>query len=141
MNNMDLFDTTINEPAEIYVNQLLHNCDDDVLKLAYSVVLGLDRTSNTDTNTNNNNNNNTKFAEGLTKAPIDNSRLDIDIDNDNKQIYETEINDSLSLSLSSSNPSTGNHDDIVFDDFFNYRSSLRTPIISLRDYAKSRQVI
>jgi len=131
MNNMDFYDTTVNDP-ETYVNQLLHNCDDDVIKLAYAVVLGLDKTSSKTE----------KFAEGLTKAPID-SGLDMEglknnddnyIDTNSKQIDG--INDSLSLSSSNS----PDHD-IVFDDFFNFRSSLRTPIISLRDYAKSRQVL
>jgi len=130
--NIDIYDMRTKAP-DVYVNQLLYDNDDDVLKLAYSVVLGLDRKLDPTTSSSS-----PKFAEGLVKAPLELEKLDIHADfqqDDHKDPHDhqsIELNDSLASS------SLGRPPD-AFDDLFDYRSSLKTPIMSLRDYAVSRQ--
>ena len=130
--NIDIYDMRTKAP-DVYVNQLLYDNDDDVLKLAYSVVLGLDRKLDPSTSSSS-----PKFAEGLVKAPLELEKLDIQADfkkDDHKDPHDyqsIELDDSLASS------SLGRPPD-AFDDLFDYRSSLKTPIMSLRDYAVSRQ--
>ena len=124
--NIDIYDMNSKAP-DVYVNQLLYNNDDDILKLAYAVVLGLDKKHEVDISTS------PKFAEGLVKAqpePLSSN------EDEGKEYLNIELDDSL---VSSSIASTLHPPEVVFDDFFDHRSSLKTPVMSLRDYAVSRQ--
>lgn len=126
--NIDIYDMRTKAP-DAYVNQLLYNSDDDVLKLAYSVVLGLDRKLDADKS------NSPRFAEGLRKGPSELEILHVEASQSKDEPNQLDLNDSLASSL----VETISQPPDLSDDIFDYRSSLKTPIISLRDYAVSRQ--